>query len=434
MMIKRIAFKTLGCRLNQFETDSVATDFHSAGYEIVNFNEKAEVYVINTCTVTGQGDHKSKSAINHALRNSPDAVIVVTGCMAESRKDELEMLEGINYIVDNKRKGRIFDLVHSHFNGTASRVEDLTPDVFGFSAAVRGLHTRNLIKIQDGCDNFCTFCIVPHVRGRAVSRPSGDVLGNIRRVLDAGYREIVLTGVNISRYNDAGIGFESLIEKILGLEGLFRLRISSVEPDGFSKHFYHLFAHEKLCPHLHICLQSGSDRIISAMGRNYTLSAFMGMVNELKGRYPLFNLTTDIMVGFPGETDEDFRQTCNIIRDVGFSHVHTFKFSIRHGTKAERMSGQIPGRIITGRSRIIREISDANKMAYRRMLLDRKQVVLVEKTDHNGYARGYGEHYVPVAFLNQNAENNRFYRVMLQGIRKGSGDMIMEGVCEGGLR
>ncbi|MBN2480894.1 MAG: tRNA (N(6)-L-threonylcarbamoyladenosine(37)-C(2))-methylthiotransferase MtaB [Bacteroidales bacterium] len=427
MMRRRIAFKTLGCRLNQFETDSVATDFHAAGYEIVGFNEKADIYVINTCTVTGQGDHKSKSAINQALRNKPGSLVVVTGCMAESRKDELEALDGIDFLVDNKRKGGIFDLVRSHFNGEVTGVEDLKQDVFGFSAAVNGFHTRSMVKIQDGCNNFCTFCIVPYVRGRAVSRPSGDILGNITRVLNAGYQEIVLTGINISRYRDAGIGFESLIERILELEGIFRLRISSVEPEGFRNHFYDLFAHEKLCPHLHICLQSGSDRILSAMGRNYTLSAFMGIINELKKRYPLFNLTTDVMVGFPGETEEDFRSTCNVIREVGFSHVHTFKYSVRHGTKAERMPGQIPAVILAERSRIIRQISDANKMEYRRRLLGQKQLVLVEKTNRQGYAKGYGEHYVPVAFRTNNTEKNCFARVLLHGIRTDSRDLIMEG-------
>lgn len=424
-MKKRIAFKTLGCRLNQFETDSVATDFYAAGYDIVNFSEKADVYVINTCTVTRQGDHKSKSAINQAIRNKPDALVLVTGCMVENRKDTLKAVDGIDYLVDNKRKGSICSLVEAHFNGEVLPVENLKQDVFGYSIAERGFHTRSMIKIQDGCNNFCTFCIVPFVRGRAVSRPYKNIIENIRRVLDIGYKEIVLTGVNISRYQEAGVDFENLIEKILSLESTFRMRISSIEPEGIGKPLFELFAHEKLCPHLHLCLQSGSDQVLSRMGRNYSVASFMRIVSELRTRYPLFNLTTDIMVGFPGETEDDFKQTCNTIKEIGFSHIHTFKYSIRGGTKAVRMDGKIPGKTIAERSRIIRKISDENKSAYRKSLLGKKQVVLVEKVLDNGYAKGYGEHYIPLAFGTESTATNYFEPVVLKGIMTDSRDLCM---------
>ncbi len=424
-MKKRIAFKTLGCRLNQFETDSVVTDFYTAGYDIVNFSEKADVYVINTCTVTSQGDHKSKSAINQALRNKPDALVLVTGCMVENRRDALKEVDGIDYLVDNNRKGSICSLVEAYFNGEVLPVENLKQDVFGYSVAETGLHTRSMIKIQDGCNNFCTFCIVPFVRGRAVSRPHKDVLENIRRVLDIGFKEIILTGVNISRYQEAGVDFENLIERILRLEGTFRMRISSIEPEGFGNRLFELFAHEKLCPHLHLCLQSGSDKVLSRMGRNYSVSSFMKIVSELRTRYPLFNLTTDIMVGFPGETEDDFRQTCNTIKEIGFSHIHTFKYSLREGTRAMQMDGKIPGMIIAERSSIIRKISDENKIAYRKSLLGKKQVVLVEKVLDNGYARGYGEHYIPVAFGTESTATNYFEPVVLKEIMTDSRDLYM---------
>ena len=198
-----------------------------------------------------------------------------------------------------------------------------------------------MIKIQDGCDNFCTFCIVPMVRGKAVSRSEKDILENIRQVIDLGYKEIVLTGVNISRYDWEGLNFTGLLENILSLDGKFRVRISSIEPEGFGDHLFDLFMHEKLCPHLHLCLQSGSDRILMQMRRAYTLPSYMEIVEQLRTRHPLFNFTTDIMVGFPGETEQDFEATCNVIREVGFSHVHTFKYSRREGTRAARMEEQV---------------------------------------------------------------------------------------------
>ncbi len=214
-MKKRVAFKTLGCRLNQFETDSVLTDFYKTGYEIVPFNEPADVYVVNTCTVTNQGDHKSRYAISQAVHGKKGSLVVVTGCMAESQKEYLENRGDIAYVVNNKNKSSILPLVEAHFNGEIQGPVSLKEDIFGYTVAEKSLHTRSMIKIQDGCDNFCTFCIVPMVRGRAVSRPEKDILENIRQVIDLGYKEIVLTGVNISRYEWEGLYFTGLLENIL---------------------------------------------------------------------------------------------------------------------------------------------------------------------------------------------------------------------------
>ncbi len=220
-MKRKVAFKTLGCRLNQFETDSVLTDFYKTGYEIVGFSEPADVYVVNTCTVTNQGDHKSRTAINQAVRGKEGSLVVVTGCMAESQKQYLESRGDIDYVVDNRGKAGILPLVEAYFNGEVVAPGWLKQDVFGFTVAEKSFHTRSMIKIQDGCDNFCTFCIVPAVRGRAISRPLKDILENIRQVVDLGYKEVVLTGVNISRYDHDGLDFTGLLEKILSLEGQF---------------------------------------------------------------------------------------------------------------------------------------------------------------------------------------------------------------------
>jgi threonylcarbamoyladenosine tRNA methylthiotransferase MtaB len=425
-MKRKVAFKTLGCRLNQFETDSVLTDFHKSGYEIVAFNESADVYVVNTCTVTNRGDHKSKTAINQAVHHTNGSLVVVTGCMAESQKQYLEGRGDITYVVDNKSKSSILPMVEAHFNGEIFTPDLLRNDVFGFSVAEKSFHTRSMIKIQDGCDNFCTFCIVPIVRGRAVSRPEQDILENIRQVVDLDYKEIVLTGVNISRYEYEGLNFTALLEKILDIDGKFRVRISSIEPEGFGEPFFKLFSNEKLCPHLHLCLQSGSDHVLMRMRRNYNMSDYLRIIEALKSRYPLFNFTTDIMVGFAGETDKDFEDTCKVIREVGFSHVHTFKYSVRRGTRSEQMSEQVTEKIKQRRSIIAREIALENKLKYRQLFTGKQQIVLVEK-NNNGLAKGYGQHYVPVEFKSEQPGNNYFSAVTIRNIADASRDYILKG-------
>jgi threonylcarbamoyladenosine tRNA methylthiotransferase MtaB len=426
-MKRRVAFKTLGCRLNQFETDAVLTDFYRSGYKVVGFNEPAEVYVVNTCTVTNQGDQKSRTAINQAVHGKEGALVVVTGCLAESQKQVLEGRGDIAYVVDNTRKASILPLVEAHFNGEILSPGQLKKDVFGFTVAEKSFHTRSMIKIQDGCDNFCTFCIVPMVRGRAVSRPVRDILDNIRQVIALGYHEIVLTGVNISRYDQDGLDFTGLLEKILAEEGDFRVRISSIEPEGFGERLYDLFGHEKLCPHLHLCLQSGSDRILMQMRRTYRLTAYLNIIEQLRKRHHLFNFTTDIMVGFPGETGEDFQATCNIVRQAGFSHVHTFKYSVRVGTRAARMPDQVPEKLKQQRSLLVRELAAENKRLYREQFIGRQQTVLVEKVDKNGLAKGYGEHYVPVEFKSSLSGTNYFETVTIKHIASPSQDFILKG-------
>jgi threonylcarbamoyladenosine tRNA methylthiotransferase MtaB len=417
-MIRTIAFKTLGCRLNQFETDSLASEFHQAGYRIVDFDDAADVYVVNTCTVTNQSDKKSRNLISQAGRKPGDGLVVVTGCMVNSQKEALESRDTSTYFVDNERKTSIFPMVQAHFEGEILHPESLDPDVFGFKAADTTFHTRSLIKIQDGCDNFCTFCIVPFVRGRAISRPFGKIRDNILQVLDFGFREIILTGVNIGRYEHDGLDFESLVEKILDIPGDFRVRISSIEPDGYGDRFLELFQHPRLMPHLHLCLQSGSDAVLLRMRRMYTLSEFRAITDKIRDRQPDFNLTTDIIVGFPGETAEDFQSTCDVVKEIGFSHIHTFKYSRRKGTRADRMPGQVPEKVKTERSEIIRRIGEENKRRYRSSLIGSTEQVLVEKISH-GHARGYGEHYVPISFPAGNAAKSSILPVRITGIRDG---------------
>lgn len=411
---KKIAFKTLGCRLNQYETDALVSDFHKKGYTIVPFTERADVYVINTCTVTNTSDHKSKNTINQAINRKNGSLVVVTGCMAGSQKEWLENREEITYVVENDRKSSVFSLIDAHYCGEILHPSDLKQNLFDFSVAEKSLHTRSMIKIQDGCNNFCTFCIVPKVRGRATSRPVNDILENIKKVIEIGYKEVVLTGVNISRYQYEGVNFEDLVEKILGLNGDFRLRISSIEPEGFGEKFIDMFSHPKMCPHLHLCLQSGSDRILMQMRRQYNIPQYMEIIEKFRNQYPDFNFTTDIIVGFPGETKEEFKETCNIVKKAVFSHVHTFKYSVRNGTRAERMPDHIAEKIKSERSEMIRNIAEENKLQYRQTFIGKKQVVLVEKIQ-KGIAKGYGEHYVPVEFETK-GQKNTFHGVEIQNI------------------
>ncbi len=423
-MSRTIAFKTLGCRLNQFETDSLASEFHEAGYRLVDFESKADVYVVNTCTVTNQSDKKSRNLVSQAIRKPGDSLVVVTGCMVNNQKEALENQPGTTYYVDNERKTSIFPLVEAHQRGEILHPNSLDPDVFGFKPADTTFHTRSLIKIQDGCDNYCTFCIVPFVRGSAISRPVSQILHNIKKVLEFGYKEIVLTGVNIGRYKHENTNFESLIEKVLDIPGDFRVRISSIEPDGYGDRLLELFEHRKLMPHLHICLQSGSDPVLLRMRRMYTLSEFRVIVDKIRDRYDDFNLTTDIIVGFPGETETEFQSTVNMVNEIGFSHIHTFKYSIRKGTRAARMGEQVPDRVKTSRSEIIRQLAEKNKRKYRTSLIGKAQRVLIEKVQET-YGTGYGELFVPLEVRAKNLERNQFQEVKLTGIADGEDPAIL---------
>ncbi len=418
-VLKTVSFKTLGCRLNQFETDALVTGFHNAGYQIVDFEEKADVTVINTCTVTNQSDQKSRHTINHAAAKNRDALLVVTGCMADNYKEKLEAQEQITYVVGNDHKSKIVELVESHFSGEIIHPDKLMSDRFGFDTVQKSLHTRTSIKIQDGCDNFCTFCIIPTVRGRAVSRPVGEILDNVRRVIDNGFREVVITGVNIGRYDHEGLNFENVLERVLELPGDFRVRISSLEPDGFSEDFHKLFFHPRLTPHLHLCLQSGSEQVLLKMRRMYSAKYFMETVERFRKAIPDFNFTTDVIVGFPGESDDDFIKTLDFIEKAGFSHVHTFRFSKRTGTRAERMGEQVPGKVMTWRSEMIRKISEKTRLDYMQSMIGKSQRVLIEKVGADVMASGYGEHYLPVAFKISDPVTNRFADVVLKDIKMG---------------
>ena len=427
-MSKTIAFKTLGCRLNLFETDSLMSEFADKGYQVTDdMDADADVYIINTCTVTNQSDQKSKRVMNRTKKLHDNAVKIVTGCMATNYKEQLQGSDKVDYVVDNDHKTSIVELVEAHFAGETANPDLFEKDVFNYEPAKTTVHTRALIKIQDGCDRFCTYCIIPKVRGRAISRPETEVLDNIKKVVEYGFKEVVITGVNLGTYKDGETDFEALINKILEIPGNFRVRISSMEPDGFTESFFKLFHHPKLTPHMHLCLQSGSESILKKMRRMYSGALFESMAQKLREEVSDFNITTDVIVGFPGETEVDFQDSVSMSERINFGHIHTFKYSVRKGTRAERLPDQINGKIKTERSEIVRNLSEKMREQYRKSFIGKTEVVLVERIDEEGYATGYGEHYIPILIQEKGLKTNTFYKVRLTALEQGKDEPVLIG-------
>ncbi|MCK5249417.1 MAG: tRNA (N(6)-L-threonylcarbamoyladenosine(37)-C(2))-methylthiotransferase MtaB [Spirochaetaceae bacterium] len=430
---RRVAFKTLGCKLNQAETEAVATGFKSLGWDVVDFGASADVVVVNSCTVTNAADRKSRSAMNQALRFPSDAsdgsgLVVMTGCYADGHREKLEA-DGRTYVVGNDHKSRIPQLVDAHFRGEIlpGHLES-ERDPFGYPLAERIFRTRAMVKVQDGCDNFCTFCIIPFVRGRGISRPLDETVRALEEAAAAEYREIVLTGVNMSRWESDNRGFADLVEACLNVKGDFRLRLGSVEPDKIDNRLLDLMTHPKMAPHMHLCLQSGSEKILLSMRRQYTAAGFERIACELRRRVPGFNLTTDVIVGFPGESEDDFADTLKLCERLGFGHIHTFPYSRRDGTRADRMDGHISDTDKKVRAESVRKLSGKTKRIYRSSLLGTVQDVLVERvesqSDGNLTARGLIAPYVPVKFSlpgtrTAQSVQNRFFRVRIKAVEPG---------------
>ncbi|NBF41203.1 MAG: tRNA (N(6)-L-threonylcarbamoyladenosine(37)-C(2))-methylthiotransferase MtaB [Spirochaetes bacterium] len=436
-MSARVAFRTLGCKLNQYETESIAAEFDAAGYTVVPFAEVADVYVINSCTITSQADRKSRNLVYRALRTGgAESSVVLTGCFAERNAgghgDDPRVM-----VVGNEQKSEVFPLVDARLRAGAHNGPTAGPSPvaaaapgpaqggpFGFRAARGMFHTRAAIKIQDGCDQFCTYCIVPHVRGRAVSREPADILRETRGTVAGGAREIVVTGVNLGRYRHGELDFTELLRRLLDEipgDGGVRVRISSLEPEGLDERFSSLFADPRLSPHVHLCLQSGSDAILGRMGRRYRSADFRRIADSLRSVDPMLNLTTDIIVGFPGETEAEFEASVSAVREIGFSHIHVFPFSPREGTPAARMPDQVPAAVKSRRARRLRELSAELKRQYYARLVGKREKVLVEKVDAAlpatavaapaTAARGYGRYYVPVLIPQAGLEQNAVYEV-----------------------
>ncbi len=402
---KRLGVVTLGCKVNQYDTDSVVTQFMEAGYTIVDFHTEADVYLINTCTVTNLADRKSRQMIRRAHKQNPEAKVVIMGCLAQVSPEKMAALEGVSLLVGTSGRGGIVEKVEALGQTAPSRfVEDIFHiNVFEDLPALDfSGRTRATLKIQDGCDQFCTYCKVPFARGPSRSRRRESVLQQARDLVASGYKEIVLTGIHLGLYGrDLGDGSPNLAEigrEIADIPGLARLRLSSIDPSEVTDQLIDLVAnHPVLCRHFHLPLQSGSDEILGRMRRKYSSAHFREIVAKIRAQIPEVAITTDVMVGFPGETEEDFRQTRQMSEELAFSKMHVFKYSRRAGTAAARFSQQIAASVKENRSKCLIKISDTSAEAYHKTFLGREVEVLVEQAE-SGQLMGHTDNYVRVRF------------------------------------
>lgn len=401
---KKLAVTTLGCKVNQYDTDAVVSQFVDAGYTIVDFRETADVYLINTCTVTNLGDRKSRQMIRRAHRNNPDAKVVVMGCLAQTTPEEVAHLEGVSLVVGTDKRNRIVKELEELERGEQkSLVEDIfqVTDFEDLPIIGSSGRTRAALKIQDGCNQFCSYCRVPFARGRSRSRSKASVLEQAKQLTAEGYKEIVLTGIHLGLYGEdlePALSLADITREVAQTEGLLRLRISSVDPHEITSELMDLFQNDSVvCRHVHIPLQSGSDRILTQMRRNYSSSDFKNIVYELRKRVPEIAITTDIMVGFPGETEEDFLQTLEVAQEVGFSKIHVFKYSKRAGTRAARFPGQIRADVKESRSQRLIELGNATSESFHRSFVGKPVRVLVEQLEH-GQGVGHTDNYLKVSF------------------------------------
>jgi len=415
-MKKKIAFSTLGCKLNQYESDSLMSDFIKNDYEIVSFNDVADAYVINTCTVTNKSDAKSRNLINRVNRLNPSAFLFVTGCYAETDRSTLENIKGVNYVIGNDSKFDLFNIVNCSLSNEPVKINQIKGNRFLYNPAENTLHTRSYLKIQDGCNELCTYCKIPMARGNAESRAKDDILFTIKNLIQFAYKEIIFTGINIGDYFHNNTNLSSLLKEVLSIEGDFRIHISSIEPEKIKNDFLELFNHPKMCKHIHIPLQSGNDRILKLMGRNYSSDIYRNIIYKIREIDEDINITTDVMVGFPTETDNDFMDTLNLLSELDISYVHTFKYSIRNGTPASTIKDQIPEQIKSDRSIKIRRESDKLNLKYRNKFFNKTTKILTEKEIGEGIYTGYSTNYIKTQFFDPNPSIGKFRQVKINKI------------------
>ncbi|MBP7177325.1 MAG: tRNA (N(6)-L-threonylcarbamoyladenosine(37)-C(2))-methylthiotransferase MtaB [Thermoclostridium sp.] len=399
--MKKVAFITLGCKVNTYETEGMKRIFEMDGYEVVEPEDTADVYIINTCTVTHLSDRKSRQMIRRARRMNPQAIIAAVGCYAQVAPEEVSAIEGVNLVVGNNHKNKILSLVSEASWNTLQVQVSIRKELKEYEelwAQSFSGRTRAFLKIQDGCDQFCSYCIIPQARGGIRSRSFEGILDEAQKLADNGFLEIVLTGIHLTSYG-VDTGKHSLIDVISSLndvEGIRRIRLGSLEPLYMNRQMIARMAViDKLCSHFHLSLQSGCDETLKRMNRRYTTGEYLEIVESLRQYIPNVAITTDIMVGFPGETDEEFERTCSFARTVGFSQIHIFQYSIRKGTKAAGMSDQIPSHTKEERSKILEAIAEKTKLTFRQKLLGTTAPVLFEHIQ-DGLWEGHTPNYIPV--------------------------------------
>ncbi|WP_353894344.1 tRNA (N(6)-L-threonylcarbamoyladenosine(37)-C(2))-methylthiotransferase MtaB [Proteinivorax hydrogeniformans] len=400
--MSKVAFYTLGCKVNQDETDSLAQLFKQHGYFVVDFTDKASVYVINTCTVTQAGSRKSRQMIRRAVRNAPDSLVVVTGCYSQTASEEVAKIPGVDLIVGNDKKHLIVDLVNqkekSEDKIMVSPRQNLS-EFYNLPIPAERKRKRATLKIQEGCDNFCTYCIVPFARGPIRSKPLDEVLDDVKKLIDEGFKEVVLTGIHLGSYgrdNDNATSLADVVNRLGEVEGLKRVRLSSVEPTDFDEDLLKAIeASPNLCNHFHIPLQNGSDAILEKMGRKYDSQFYLNIINKVRSIKKDAAITTDIMVGFPSESEDNFDENIELVKKVRFSDIHVFKYSLREGTKASKMSNQVPSDIKDIRSKKLTALANELKEEYNQKFIGKELDVLFEQHS-NGWVFGHSSNYIKV--------------------------------------
>ena len=435
--MKKAALHNLGCKVNGYETEAMQKLLEEDGYEIVSFHEKADVYVINTCTVTNIADRKSRQMLHRARKLNPDAVIVAAGCYVQAQEEAGTKIEGIDILIGNNQKKNLIALLHDYEqHEDVKAVIDInhTGEFEELYVDSAGDHTRAYIKIQDGCNQFCTYCIIPYVRGRIRSRKPEEIVKEVERLAKAGYQGGVLTGIHASSYGmdfvnpkmdlETWVGMEGekwdllyLIRQIHKVDGIRRIRLSSIEPriitENFAKSLSEL---PKVCPHFHLSMQSGCDTTLRRMNRHYTSGEYFEKCQMLRKYFAYPAITTDVIVGFPGETDEEFETTRAFIEKVGFYETHFFKYSRRNGTKAAQMPHQVPDQEKAKRSQILLDLCQRKKKEFEDGMIGRKVEVLLEETvEREGilYRTGFTKEYVKVEVTADGTRENQIVELTM---------------------
>ena len=399
--MKKVAFCTLGCKVNQYETNAMEEKFINAGYEIVDFEQQADIYVINTCTVTNMSDKKSRQMIRRAKQLNPNSIVVAAGCYAQVYKEKLEEIEELDLILGNIEKKEIVKYVEEYSKEKLVHLEDVMHqnEFVDFGTTVHMDKTRAVIKVQDGCDRFCSYCIIPYARGRVRSRKLESVIEEIKTLATKGVKEVVITGIHIASYGKdfkEDIGLIDLLEEINKIEGIERIRLGSLEPTIIDEKFLERLSKlNKICHHFHLSLQSGCDETLKRMNRKYITSEFEKVVQLLRSTYKDVILTTDIIVGFPGEKEEEFNTTYEFLEKICFYKMHVFKYSRRKGTKADKMENQINPQVQEERSKKLLALSDENQAKYNKEYLGKTVEVLFEEKQGK-YIKGHTGNYLMV--------------------------------------
>ena len=426
----KVAFTTLGCRTNQHDTAEMQVLLEQEGFSIVNPSETADIYVINTCTVTQRSDYSSRHAVKKSLAINENAMVVFTGCYAQLNPKESARLDGLDVILGNADKLEIANLLksklqESHTEKQSGPAEIRMSDIHG-KRTFRALpvtrfqdRTKAFIKVQTGCDEKCSFCTVVRARGTSASDSRENVLHNVRQAVGAGYKEITLTGINLGTWGmdlNSKETFSSLLQDIADLPGDFRVRLSSINPMEIDDDLVALVSrHKKICPHFHIPLQSGDDTILSRMRRNYTARQYELVVRRATERIAPLGLGADVIVGFPGETEEQFERTRQLIEDLPFSYLHVFSYSPRNGTEAAGFKNNISKIVKRERNRILTELAKRKSLEFRRGFIGQTATVLIESSeDNDGTLKGHSEHYIPIRVRGEAPMRNRLIPVRIE--------------------